>query len=99
MCSPEYTGDACEVEVRCPKDCRGNGLCFGGQCLCYPGYEGSECEATRACEESCNSHGVCRHDQCFCPNPNTNPNPHPHPNPDDHCGTQGDITHVLRKVT
>ena len=63
MCNPEFTGEACEVDVTCPHDCRSQGFCFNGQCLCNPGYEGQECERTRACEDSCNSHGLCRHDR------------------------------------
>ena len=71
QCEAGLSGNACDVEARCEKDCYGNGKCFRGECVCSLGFTGALCETKSKCPElvtgeKCSGHGQCQYGKCFC---------------------------------
>lgn len=67
MCSPGWSGYACEM-MTCPSDCSQHGYCNNGTCLCQEGYRGRDCGIStqpqpcqcailcvRSCLQQCNA--------------------------------------------
>ncbi|CDW87459.1 kelch motif family [Stylonychia lemnae] len=43
-CEESYQGKDCSIELSCPNDCQGNGICKSGfQCKCYAGFGDEDC--------------------------------------------------------
>ena len=81
-CSPQYTGEHCEIEIKCKMSCSNRGICLNDgngepRCHCLAGFGGEDCsqltESSEICADDCSGHGICEQGQCFCDLPFSGP--------------------------
>lgn len=62
-----YKGDACQIELGCPKNCTEHGLCQdSGACECEDGWTGKDCNL-KSCLKDCSENGIClKSGDCHC---------------------------------
>lgn len=58
ICEAGYTGDMCDIKIKCKDNCNGNGQCIDSLCKCDKFHYGEACE-TEYCENLCNQNGEC----------------------------------------
>lgn len=70
-CAPGYSGTFCDIlNLPCPSNCNGNGVCANGVCQCNAGWSGDLCDCptnSSLCgNPPCGGHGTCSCGQCTC---------------------------------
>jgi len=65
VCSANFTGPSCG-DLKCPKDCSGNGECVMGKCMCSKGFITADCSKPACWPKMCSQRGACVDGVCKC---------------------------------